>query len=432
MKPKTALTIAALCLAVLLIPSTFTRIGQNQEILVQEFVYLGFSFSVIRALAFAIIGGMLFSSAYFTFLLYRQSHGKGAATVAEPSQAEQGGEAAQMVLHGRADQVLSLLAGKEDPGSLLLAAKARLAEGDWVGARPLLEASFPLNLEAGYLLAEGLQRFGESPLEVLNQIVAGNPDNALAAYRRLLAYQDSQGDWQACLDTVKTMQGKGFDLDETMILGYRYEWIRSQVDLPVNRVVEHYQKMLKQTPDFIPARLGLAETYLNSGSVDKAFRIYEQAFERSGDSVFLDRLEHYYLEQGRPEDAIQIYRHLLITKGGVLIKYKLGRLYFQLEMLDESLEMLEPLRETLAELPGFLTILAEIKARRNRPEDALADLFEATGKATPSGQTFICRQCQTSADSWRARCGGCGQWNQLTHQASQLGNTQMTQAPLYY
>jgi lipopolysaccharide biosynthesis regulator YciM len=296
-----------------------------------------------------------------------------------------------------------------------------------------LEAAYETeSAEAAYLLADARTKLDDSPEPILRELIRKSPSKAHEAYQRLMAFADHRRQWQMCLDLAAEMKAVGIAYDAQKLLGYRYEWIQAQPDLPPKKCIERYQQILKDAPDFAPASLALADTYMMVQAEEKAFRVYEHAFEQTRNPIFLDRIERYYLEQGRPEDAIQIYRQLLVSMGGPLIKFQLGKLYYKLEMLDDSLEILEPLRGHLGHLPGYLLCLADIKARRNRHDEATEDLKSLIQHRGDQGEDFVCDHCSAHYPEWQARCDQCSRWDRIRLEASLVKTEPVSTSPLYF
>ena len=434
MKPRTIL-LFVLVLGAIVCTALFLE--WNREELMHSFTFMGFSFSVMRAFVITVLLAAVLPSIYFSLKYTRLmgriktlEAGETAAATAAVGQAE--GEAA--FRHGSYQRALELLPEQGNAPVLLPRAKSLIAQGEREQAQKILADSFSQghDIETGYLLVQLQKELGLSPEATLKSLSANNPEHAIRAFNLLLTHYETEGNWSACLELTKQMQRHHHEIPAHRLAGYRYEWLREQSGETTKKKIEGYQQIIKQDPDFVPAHLALGDVHMETGSVEKAFRIYEQAFEKTRNPVFLDRLERYYLEQGRPEDAIQVYRQMLVRIGGPLLEFQLGKLYFKLEMLDESLATLEPLEATHAKIPGFLAYLAEIRARRLRQDEALETLKRLLANRGFSGQDFICIHCRTAYHEWQARCDHCGRWNQVTLEAALVEPERVSTSPLYY
>ena len=436
MKLKTALLLVASIVVIWVLYAFFNH-EINSGIFASNFFFLGYSFSVLYSFLVAMMLAAVVPSLYFSIIYHRllneRKHlEKGRSQSLQSRRNYE--KARDLFHHGALDLVPETLGNDETPDGLLLKAKALRGSGDREGAVKLLRQCLKQEApaEAAYLLVRLLEEVEQPNLDVLRGLVEGDPEHAVKAYGLLLDHYDRRGQWSACLETLQRMKDSGVPLPEGREAAYRYEWIRSRDNWPNKRIIEGYQQVLKEAPHFVPANLALGDTYMAEGSVEKAFRIYEQAFAQTRNPVFLDRLENFYLELGRPENAIQVYRELLVKLGGPLIKFQLGKLYFKLEMLDESLGVLEPLKGALGHIPGYLFYLAEIKARRDRMDEALGDLKQLVRQRGFEGQDFKCVRCETEYTAWQSRCEKCRRWDTITLEAGLVSAEAVSTAPLYY
>ena len=405
--------------------------------MVQQFQFLGFSFSVIKGLFAAISIALLAPSIFFSLKILKLNRSMSKLKGEDRSETEQEKslkKAEALLAHGRFDAIPEQLADVPADKSALLNAKAYIASGQWEMAVDLLKKSYQQapDPEQGYLLAETLIANGEPAIEVLDRLIQTDPDIASKAYGMLLNQYDKAERWMDCVDLIKDMEQRGLESPTELLPAYRYEWVHSQFEGTTKKKIEHYQQILKQAPNFVPANLGLGDTYMDSGAVEKAFRVYEQAFELTRNPVFLNRLENYYLEQDRPEDAIQIYRQLLVKLDLPFIHFKLGKLYYKLEMLDEALEVLEPLKGQMKGITGYMYCLADIKARRSLYREALEDFKRLVKTREETDEDCLCTHCETEYRGWVPRCDHCRQWDTVKLRAALIKEQQVSQSPLYY
>jgi len=420
MKPRTALMILAVGV-LLLLPYLFIREPENQALLMQEFTYLGMRFTVVRGLVIALILAAVVPSLWFSFALMRMAgrHNKERAENRdERSSARR--EAAALLAHGCGEAALEKLGDGVDEESLILRGRALLAMGDREAATESLTTAFEEHgsVAAGYLLAES---HGDDGVGILQRMIDAAPDRAVRAYRGLLRYAVRTNDWERAVALIEAMKRHDLPYPEEELPAYRVAWIREQNDLPAKKRIEYYQKILKHTPDHVPANVGLGEVYLSEGMADKAFRLFEQAFAGSKNTVFPDRMVSYTLESGRPDDAIQIYRRMVAQYDTPALHFQLARLYFRLEMLDDALDELETLEPLLGDVPGYRIMTAEIKARRDRHEEAFADLRHL--HASAGINAYRCARCEQETEQWVPRCGSCGAWDKVEHVAADVATS---------
>lgn len=436
MKPKTVLLIVIIA-ALFSLLHVFLSDEHNLTLLQQNYQIFGFSISALKTLAISAFIAALMPSLYFSYKmmpLYKHVREQEQNQRHIQRSHEDLDRAIDDYRHGAPSKALAQLEAIEHPRAGLWRGKALMTLGRPEQAMVPLREAFDQDhsVEAGYLLAECLRLMKESPEQPLRELIANSPKQARNAYLQLIEHLDMQADWATCIELIKQMESHKMAAPEGALTAYRYEWVNAQPDLTPKRKIEHYQKVLKESPNFVPANLALGDMYQLTGAVEKAFRVYEQAFGKTRNTVFLERLEHFYIEQGHPEDAIQVYRQLLAKTGDLLIKYQLGQLYYKLEMLDESYDLLNPLRAQFGGLPGFLYSLAEIESRRRRDGEALSDLKTIVQQGGMDNENYQCTQCQTRYKSWQARCNSCRQWDKLRLSAALIERETNPSAPIYY
>lgn len=174
------------------------------------------------------------------------------------------------------------------------------------------------------------------------------------------------------------------------------------------------REVLRVDPDFIPAHLLLGEVYRRQGRPHRAMRQWHQAYEATGHTVLLDRLEQAYLEENRPHRLIDFYHQALLRAPDDLrLRYRLATVCVRLEMVDEAAAHLEAV---VREAPGFgpaLSELADIARRRSQLAQALTYAQRALAASQPHLQAFRCAACGAAAPGWADRCPACGVWNTL-------------------
>ncbi len=436
MKPKTIFLLVLFGLLTFC-AYLFIRNEENLRIFNGELNFLGMRFLVINGIVAALLVALLLPSIFFS-LKYRQlsKHAKSLQrSIQSGADARKQAQVTRDLFHhGRFEEALARLDQPQSGLDRILKARLLEALDRPQEATPLWKQAYyeDQQVEAGYLLADNLERLETDPEEVLKSLAESDAKHALKAWTRLLAYYDKQGLWRECLEVAEKLKALGQEIPKIQWLGYRFESIGDQDRLPLKARIDQYRQILKIAPDFVPAHLALGDTYMSADSVEKAFKTFENAFAKTRNPIFLDRLERYYMEAGRPEDAIQVYRQLMVKWGGPMINYHLGKLYFKLEMMDESLRVLEPLRGSLSKVPGYLFILAELKSRRERSDEALEDLKELVRNGGFVPRDFLCGNCNTRYVSWRARCGNCRQWDRINMETELLRVEPAAQSPLYY
>ena len=183
--------------------------------------------------------------------------------------------------------------------------------------------------------------------------------------------------------------------------------------------IAHFRAALRADRDFLPAVLALGDAHEAAGDHREAVRVWERAAETRPVLPLLARLEHTYRREDRPSRMIALYRSASErVPDDLALAAALGRVYFELEMLDEAAEQFEKLEVRAPELPVVHAFLGAVFERRGQARDA----FEEYRRALRLGHGFDwphrCQTCGATAPTWQDRCPQCHRWNTLRPSAS--------------
>lgn len=176
----------------------------------------------------------------------------------------------------------------------------------------------------------------------------------------------------------------------------------------------HFKAALKADREFLPAVLALGDACEASGDQREAVRIWERAADARPALPLLARLERVYRREGRPSRMIALYRSASErVPDDLALAAGLGRVYFELEMLDEAADVFEKLEVRAPDLPVVHAFLGAVFERRGDTRDA----FDEYRRALHLGHGFDwphrCRVCSTTTPTWQDRCPQCHRWNAL-------------------
>lgn len=199
------------------------------------------------------------------------------------------------------------------------------------------------------------------------------------------------------------------------LAAFHYE--QGRADMIAGRLtaaIGHFRQSARVDRDFVPAALALGDALESSGDLREAVKVWERAAERQPSLPMLARLERAYRLEGRPSRMIGVYESAVARAPDDLsLQVALGRVYFELEMLDEAADHFERLEVRAREFPVVHAFLGAIFERRGETRDA----FDEYRKALRLAQAFTwphrCRDCNTLASTWEDRCPRCGHWNSL-------------------
>lgn len=240
------------------------------------------------------------------------------------------------------------------------------------------------------------------------------------ALERFRDFFVKQGLWEKALEQqkhlLKVVSGPQHEDERRKHLALRYElaWQNLEKNGFQNGKAERKELMdiIKQAPDFTPARIALGDAYKVQGKTKEAAEVWQEGYKATGQSVFLTRLEDLYLEKEDPSTLLAFYRSTLANKSQDLLQhYFYGKLCLRLEMVEEAVEQLSIVENAGVELPQLHLLLAEAFRRRERIDESNNEFQKALGLNQDVGLGYLCNRCGALSGSWKSRCPECGSWS---------------------
>ena len=178
--------------------------------------------------------------------------------------------------------------------------------------------------------------------------------------------------------------------------------------------VPHLRTALRWARDFVPATLALGDAQTLLGEHREAVRTWERALEGQPSLPVLARLERAYREEGRPTRMIAVYREAIArAPDDVALAVALGRVYLELEMLDEAADELEKVEVRAPDLPVVHGYLATLFERRGDLREACAEYRRSLHLARLLDWPHRCESCHATSAGWHEQCPACHGWNTL-------------------
>lgn len=334
----------------------------------------------------------------------------------------------------------------------------RLLSGDLKKARMLLQKAMdraPRNVDVYIAMAslysqegnpaEGLVMLSKArdlepkSREVLFKTAAlqeemGNDEDAIESYLELIKLERDNRkalrnlrdlyikheNWQEALETqrkiLKTGPGANRMQEEKEKLLYlRYEMAgQSIADNDIDSAKSELKDVIRQIPEFTPARVTLGDAYVAQNRESEAVKTWQEGYLKLGKSVFLDRLEDYFLEREDPSSLLSFFRETVVKRDeDLVLRLFYGKLCLRLEMVDEALEQLQSIESSGLEIPQVHLLLAEAHRRRNRPEEAIGEYQKALGITSRLRLNYVCEPCGAKFAEWVSRCPACGAWGSI-------------------
>lgn len=298
----------------------------------------------------------------------------------------------------------------------LSAAKGRFEEAE--AHYKKAHSAGPRSLEPLFSL-EGVMEKTEKWKEALGyaeNILDVDPDNLTALYRKRTLLE-RQGRWDDVLDTQKAIirhvhDEKARRSEQANQLGYSYELARDSLERgELEKANKGFRAILRDDKDFVPAYLGVVEALLAEGESEAAVSFLEKGYESTSSMILLARLEDLLISLGEPSRLIRTYRKAVSARPqDEMLKFFLGKLFFRLEMIEDSLETLSAL-ESSDTNPDVHKLLGELYLRREQCDKAVEQFKKTIELRRTFRVPYCCDVCGHEEAEWSGRCPECKNWN---------------------
>lgn len=176
----------------------------------------------------------------------------------------------------------------------------------------------------------------------------------------------------------------------------------------------HFKSALRADRGFVPAAIALGDAQEAAGEVREAARTWERAAETQPALAILGRLERVYRNEGRPTRMIALYRAAWErAPDNLALAVALGRVYLELEMLDEAAGQFEKIEVRVPDMPIVHAFLAAVFERRGETRAAFDEYRRALHLARAFDWPHECVACGAAGAAWADRCARCRSWNTL-------------------
>lgn len=300
-------------------------------------------------------------------------------------------------------------------------ANVHLQEGDPQAALSLLLKARelePKSLEVLFKLASTYEETGSlddarSSYQAILDIEAGNR-KALRALRDLALKTDA---WDEALELQKRVLkvaagSKRVAEEQQKMQNIRYEVARLRIETgQADKAIGDLQDIVRNHAEFTPARVTLGDAYLALSRPADAVRTWQDGYRDLGRSVFLSRLEDYYMDTEDPATLLTFYRSRIAeNQDDMVLRLFFGKFCLRLEMVDEAVDQLFTVESSGVESSQLHFLLAEAYRRRDRKEDAIEEYKRALGANKHLRLGYVCDACAAPSQEWQSRCPACRAW----------------------
>jgi lipopolysaccharide biosynthesis regulator YciM len=402
----------------------------NHDLLVREVVVFGETIKLQSVILITFLLGFLLNVLYTGIMeVIRLVRGlnDSADTRLVKRISERMQDARDLVAHGLPRQAKVVLEGileqrREHIPARILLGEVLLKTGSADEAVKLFESlceEEPDQVEARYQLAEALMavRNSDASLAVLKKLAADQPKKALRAWRRLRALHMEGQRWEEALEAHKKLtalfaneltQG---EKAQGSALAYQVGMAKVEAD-QFKDATQIFQQVIKDEPDFVPAYLSLGRCMILQDQEAQGLEILLEGFRKTGEGAFLQELEDYFIQLGRPEDGLALMRRVAATsRHATTAKFFLGKMLYRLEILDEALDLFQEVRSQVVYSPILFFFMAKIHSRRARLDAALNEYRQLLRNLGILKLRYECAVCGHRTQDFSDRCDSCGSWN---------------------
>lgn len=265
--------------------------------------------------------------------------------------------------------------------------------------------------------AEDFRRTGRpgEAAALLERLLAHDHDH-VAALRALRDLAVAEGQWQRALGAQERIVALGSGErrpEQAMLAGIQYELGRALLaEGQVQPAIARFREALRSQSDFVPAAVALGDAHIAAGDSREALRVWERAVEIHPELPLLARLEQAYRIEGRPTRMIALYQAASArAPESVPLAFALGRVYFELAMLDEAADQFQKVEVREPNLPGLHAVLGAIFERRGQTAEAFEEYRRALTLSGAFDWPYRCSACGAEHGRWIDRCPACRGWN---------------------
>ena len=402
----------------------------NHELLIREVVIFGESIKLQSVILVTFLLGFLLNVLYTGIMeVVRLVRGlnDSADTRLVKRISERMQDARDLVAHGLPREAREILESileqrREHIPARILMGDILLKTGSAEEAVKLFQAicqDEPDQVEARYQLAEAMLavRNPEASAAVLKKLAGDHPKKALRAWRRLRALHMEAHRWEDAAEAHKKLLahflGELTQGEKAQGSALAYQVGMAKVDEDQFKdAAQIFQQVIKDEPDFVPAYLSLGRCMILQDQEAQGLEIWLEGFRKTGEGTFLQEIEDYFIQLGRPEDGLALLRRITATsKHATTAKFFLGKMLYRLEILDEALDLFQEVRSQVVYSPILFFFMAKIHSRRGRLDAALNEYRQLLRNLGVLKMRFECAVCAHRTQDYVDRCDSCGSWN---------------------
>ncbi len=264
----------------------------------------------------------------------------------------------------------------------------------------------------------------EEAIQALQEVLKADSAN-LVALSGIRDLNTGLGRWGEAHDIQERiikapLSQEDLERERAIHLGIKYELGRFYLEKGMREQARKYFKgAIRVDRNFLPGYIGLGEASIQEGKIRQAAELWEKAYHMTSNIFLLHRLEDLYVETGEPEKIIRIYQDAVAKNPqDRILRFYLGKLFYRLEMLDDSFETLGGIDMGEGRFPDLYRLMGNLYLRRGDLKAAVEEYKKALNLKKRVVVPYYCPACDYHTLQWSGRCPRCSRWN--TFEASPI------------
>ncbi|NIQ01698.1 MAG: tetratricopeptide repeat protein [Nitrospinaceae bacterium] len=258
----------------------------------------------------------------------------------------------------------------------------------------------------------------DKEIEILKKARQVEPDS-LFCLRKLREAYRKKNDW----DKVRQIQNSIIshvtdpqDLAQEKLHSSRLAYHRGCRLIELNQIepaIAELRRAMKESNESAPPYIKLGDLYQKNDNLKSAIKIWKTGYEKTGSLVCLQRLREAYLQTGKQDEAIKLYREAVRASANSekeMLSMVLAELYMNKGQTEDAIHTLWEISQP--SLPAHL-LLAQAHQKKKELDKADQVIRAAVNKVATSLSRFVCRECKTEFEQWSGACPQCQGWDTL-------------------
>lgn len=269
----------------------------------------------------------------------------------------------------------------------------------------------PDDKKAMEVLAKAAKLSGEvtRAADMLLQLSEAEPKSKKVLKELPITLADA-GRWEEALEAQKKLMSElpkeVRQAEMNNLWGIKTEYARSIKDADYDKALKLLKEVVKEAPDFIPAVLLLAESYINRKDLKRGYRILAKAFELTGDVMVFENMVRL-LPDFKGEIEQTVVAMLEKEPRNEPLRFAFAKYLLKNDRVEGALHEFEKIGGDKYMSYAVLKMIILRRLKSGLIDEAENEIVNNLGNF------YACRSCREKVDIWHPRCPRCGKWNSI-------------------